>query len=93
MQEYIFNAFDLTNLSFRTHADSERVQQACDYAEALYKELNVHGGPGRDRLLAILLLGITDDLLQQKRNNVEMNTALLKMLEKIEIATAKPETT
>ena len=56
MQEYILNAFDLVNVSFRTEAGNDRVRKAHEYAQSLYEELKVHGGNlTRDRLLAILL--------------------------------------
>lgn len=87
MQEYILNAFDLVNVSFRTEAGHERVQNAHEYAQNLYEELKVHGGNlTRDRLLAILLLGITDDLLQQTKNNISSNDTLLHLLKKIDEA-------
>lgn len=85
MQEYILNAFDLVNVSFRTEAGDDRVQKAHEYAQSLYEELKVHGGNlTRDRLLAILLLGITDDLLQQKGKLDDLNSSLLALLKKID---------
>lgn len=85
MQEYILNAFDLVNVSFRTEAGDDRVQKAHKYAQSLYEELKVHGGNlTRDRLLAILLLGITDDLLQQKGKLDDLNSSLLALLKKID---------
>lgn len=85
MQEYILNAFDLVNVSFRTEAGDDRVQKAHEYAQSLYEELKVHGGNlTRDRLLAILLLGITDDLLQQKGKLDDLNSSLLSLLKKID---------
>ncbi len=85
MQEYILNAFDLVNVSFRTEAGNDRVTKAQEYAQKLYEELKVHGGNlTRDRLLAILLLGITDDLLQQKIKVDTINTNLLTLLKKID---------
>ena len=87
MQEYILNAFDLVNVSFRTEAGKERVQNAHAYAQSLYEELKVHGGSlTRDRLLAILLLGITDDLLQHKDNRTSYDDTLLSLLKKIDEA-------
>jgi cell division protein ZapA len=85
MQEYILNAFDLVNVSFRTEAGNDRVHKAHEYAQSLYEELKVHGGNlTRDRLLAILLLGITDDLLQQKGKLEDLNNSLLSLLKKID---------
>ncbi len=85
MQEYNLNAFDLVNVSFKTEAIGERVQKAHEYAQSLYEELKVHGGNlTRDRLLAILLLGITDDLLQQKDKAKNLNTFLISLLKKID---------
>ncbi len=85
MQEYILNAFDLVNVSFRTEAGNDRVTKAHEYAQKLYEELKVHGGNlTRDRLLAILRLGITDDLLQQKDKVDAINTNLITLLKKID---------
>ena len=85
MQEYILNAFDPVNVSFRTEAGDDRVQKAHEYAQSLYEELKVHGGNlTRDRLLAILLLGITDDLLQQKGKIEDLNTFIRSLLRKID---------
>ena len=87
MQEYILNAFELVNVSFRTEAGKERVQNAHEYAQSLYEELKVHGGSlTRDRLLAILILGITDELLQQKQNSESHDETLLNLLKKIDEA-------
>ena len=87
MQEYILNVFDLVNVSFRTEAGNERVEKAHEYAQSLYEALKVHGGNlTRDRLLAILLLGITDDLLQQRKNNSSHDDTLLSLLKKIDDA-------
>ncbi len=85
MQEYILNAFDLVNVSFRTEAGDDRVRKAHEYAQSLYEELKVHGGNlTRDRLLAILLLGITDDLLQQKGTIEDLNSSMRSLLKKID---------
>ncbi len=85
MQEYFLNAFDLVNLSFRTEVGQERVNEAHAYAQHLYESLKVHGGNlTGERLLAILLLGITDDLLQQKKNNVLEKETLLNLLKQID---------
>ncbi len=85
MQEYILNAFDLVNISFRTDVGQERVSEAHIYAQNLYEKLNVHGGNlTKDRLLAILILGITDDLLQQKKNVAIKQDTLFNLLKKID---------
>ena len=85
MEEFILNAFDLTGLSFRTDAGKERVMQALDYAGGLYDELKVHGGSlSRDRLLAILLIGITDDLLQQREACARNEDRLSELLDSLD---------
>lgn len=88
MKEYILNAFDLVNITFQTEADQERVQDAFEYAQGLYENIKVHGGSiSRDRLLAILLLGITDDLLQQKQCHVETIRRIENLLNTINNST------
>ncbi len=85
MEEFILDAFDLTGLSFRTSAGKERVMKALDYAGGLYNELKVHGGSlTRDRLLAILLIGITDDLLQQREANARNEIGLSELLNSLD---------
>jgi len=71
MQSYHLNVFDL-QLSFRTKAGPERVEQARAYVENLYEQMKAHGGSlGKERLLAILLIGLADDLLQlQERSSL-----------------------
>lgn len=84
MQTYNLNLFEL-EVSFKTEAEPERVQKACAYAETLYEALKLHGSHlGRDRLLTILVLGITDDLLQLKQQTAERNKRLKNLLEFID---------
>ena len=87
MQTYNLNIFGL-EVSFKTEAEPERVQKACAYAETLYEALKLHGSHlGRDRLLTILILGITDDLLQLKQQTalrVSRLKALLEFIDKQE---------
>ncbi len=84
MHSYHLNVFEL-EVSFRTEADSTRVENACAYAENLYKDLKLHGNHlGRDRLLTILILGIADDLLQLKQQAADREKRLNALLQRIE---------
>ena len=80
MQTYNLNIFEL-EVSFKTEAEPERVEKACAYAETLYGTLKLHGSHlGRDRLLTILVLGITDDLLQLKQQTADRDERLKALL-------------
>ena len=81
MQTYNLNIFEL-EVSFKTEAEPERVEKACAYAETLYGTLKLHGS--RDRLLTILVLGITDDLLQLKQQTADRDERLKALLELID---------
>ena len=84
MQTYNLNIFGL-EVSFKSEAEPERVQKACTYAETLYEALKLHGSHlGRDRLLTILILGITDDLLQLKQQTALRDSRLKALLEFID---------
>ncbi len=85
MQEYVLNAFYLTSLVFRTDVSPERISEAHAYAQNLYNKLEAQSGNlAKDRVLAILLLGITDDLLQQKKKNTLDQENLFYLLKKID---------
>lgn len=93
MHSYHLNVFEL-EVSFKTEADPTRVENACAYAEDLYRDLKLHGNHlGRDRLLTILTLGIADDLLQLRQRMAEQDerlAALLQRIEKKEISADRP---
>ena len=84
MYSYNLNVFEL-DISFKTGADAQRVDQACAYAESLYQGLKLHGKHlGRDRLLAILTVGITDDFLQLTQKLAEKDQRIAELVQKIE---------
>ena len=84
MHSYNLNVFEL-EISFKTEADAQRVDLTCAYAESLYKGLKLHGQHlGRDRLLAILIIGITDDLLQLKQKLADRDQRIAELVQKIE---------
>ena len=84
MRRYKLNVFDL-DVSFMTEADPVRVDKACAYAQEIYEGLKLHGNHlGRDRLLAIMILGIVDDLLQLKQHETDKNQRLADLLQSIE---------
>ena len=56
------------DISFRTDADSARIERAQDFVEKQYERLKNQGGQfGREKLLTLLVLGVADDLLQTQR--------------------------
>ncbi len=87
MRSYHLNIFDLT-ISFRAEACPERVERARLYVEKLYEQMKAQGKHlGRDKVLAILLVGIADDFLQlQDQTGQAENTIdkLLRSLKEIE---------
>lgn len=84
MHSYNLNIFDL-EISFKTDAGPERVDQASAYAENLYQGLKLHGQHlGRDKLLTILTIGITDDLLQLKEQLAVQERRIAELVQKIE---------
>ena len=73
------------DISFRTDADSARIERAQDFVEKQYERLKNQGGQfGREKLLTLLVLGVADDLLQtQQLDGVETRLAnLLELIEK-----------
>ena len=84
MYSYNLNLFEL-EISFKTEADAQRVNQACAYVENLYQGLKLHGKHlGRDRLLTILVIGITDDLLQLTQKLADQDQRIAELVQKIE---------
>ena len=73
------------DISFRTDADSARIERAQDFVEKQYERLKNQGGQfGREKLLTLLVLGVADDLqTQQQLDGVETRLAnLLELIEK-----------
>ena len=72
------------DISFRTDADSARIERAQDFVEKQYERLKNQGGQfGREKLLTLLVLGVADDLLQTQLDGVETRLAnLLELIEK-----------
>ncbi len=76
MQTYNVIACGL-DISFNSTADAERVRRATEFIQQSYDSLQFHGSQlGRDRLLAIIAIGIADDLLQLQKEHE-------KLLEKV----------
>lgn len=73
------------DISFRAEAEPARIERALAFVEEQYQRLKNHGGQfGREQLLALLVLGVADDLLQsqQQLGDVEARiTNLLKIIE------------
>ena len=73
------------DISFRTDADSARIERAQDFVEKQYERLKNQGGQfGREKLLTLLVLGVADDLLQTQQQLDGVETRLANLLELIE---------
>ena len=73
------------DISFRTEADPVRIEQAQVYVEKQYERLKNQGGQfGREKLLALLVLGVADDLLQTQQQLGDVETRLARLLKLIE---------
>ena len=76
------------DISFRTDADSARIERAQDFVEKQYERLKNQGGQfGREKLLTLLVLGVADDLLQTQQQLDGVETRLANLLELIEFRT------
>ena len=73
------------DISFRTDADSARIERAQAFVEKQYERLKNQGGQfGREKLLTLLVLGVADDLLQTQQQLDGVETRLANLLELIE---------
>lgn len=73
------------DISFRTQADAERIAEAKQFVEEQYELLKNRGGQfSRDKLLTLLVLGATDDLLQSRRQLDMLENRLFQLLQRIE---------
>ncbi|MDD6088000.1 MAG: cell division protein ZapA [Desulfovibrionaceae bacterium] len=84
MQSYQLTVLDI-DLSFRTDADAQRIEAARAFVEEQYGRLKARGGPvGRERVLAMLVLGIADDLLQARQEQKDSEERLSDLLKQID---------
>jgi cell division protein ZapA (FtsZ GTPase activity inhibitor) len=84
MHSYTLNIFEL-ELVFKTEADPARVENACAYARKLYEVLKLQGNYlGRDKLLALVILALADDLLQLRQQTADREERVAAMLQRIE---------
>ncbi len=89
MRSYTFNLFDDLEVSFRSEAELWQVKKACQYADSLYEQLKPQGSHlGRDKLLALLIVGIADDLLQLRQQHEQLEQRLHMLLQRIESESA-----
>ncbi len=80
MHSYHLDFFDL-KISFQAEASPERVERAKAYVEKLYNQMKTLGGSlGKERLLAICLIGIADDFLQLKEKTSQTEHTIDKLL-------------
>lgn len=72
-------------VSFRTQADAERIAEAKLFVEEQYALLQKRGGQvSKEKLLTLLVLGATDDLLQSRRQTEMLERRLSSLLQRIE---------
>ena len=91
MNSYQLDVCDL-KLAFRTAAGPERVERARSYVDELYEQVKVHGGAlGRERLLAMLLVGLADDLLQLREQHSKADGRLDELLQSLKESGAAGE--
>ena len=74
------------DISFRTDADSARIERAQAFVEKQYERLKNQGGQfGQGKtMLTLLVLGVADDLLQTQQQLDGVETRLANLLELIE---------
>lgn len=80
MNSYQLEMCDL-RIGFRTEAPAERVEQARAYVDTLYKEFKASGSLlGSERILAILLIGIADEMLQLRGERESVDSRITELL-------------
>ncbi|MGL1860985.1 MAG: cell division protein ZapA [Pseudodesulfovibrio sp.] len=84
MPRYTLNLFGL-EISFKTDAESDRIEAAQAYLESKYNELT--GGAGdlsKEKALTFLLLSLADDFLVNKSKLARLEEKIGEILEKTE---------
>lgn len=77
-------------LSFKTDAEPERVENAKALVEERYRLLNSSGrNLSKEKLLTFVALGLADDLLMANQKLVEMEEKLDRLVNKIRMPTLK----
>jgi len=80
MNSYQLEMCDL-HIGFRTEASSDRVEQARAYVDTLYKDFKASGSLlGNERILAILLIGIADEMLQLRNERDSLDSRIAELL-------------
>jgi len=83
MPEYNINILGL-DLSFKTDAGPERVEQARAFLEKRFADLEKRGNKlSRERLLVFLALGLADDYLQSDRKLLDLQSRADRLVQKI----------
>jgi cell division protein ZapA len=86
MPSHTVSVLDL-EVSFKAHADHNRVQQAKELLERRFTELNQHGRRlSKEKLLTFLALGLADDLLQSGGRLSDLEDRISRLLARIEEA-------
>lgn len=80
MNSYQLDMCEL-HIAFKTEASAERVEQARAYVDTLYKDFKVSGSLlGKERILAILLIGIADEMLQLRNDHASAEARMEELL-------------
>ena len=84
MRSYQLNVCEM-QLPIRADADPERIERARQYVDDCYSRMKANGGQvSRERLLAMLLISMADDLLLLKEQNSRENSAVEEILQRVE---------
>ncbi len=84
MRSYQLNVCEM-QLPIRADADPERIERARQYVDDCYSRMKANGGQvSRERLLAMLLISMADDLLLLKEQNSRENSAIEEILQRVE---------
>ena len=84
MRSYQLNVCEM-QLPIRADADPERIERARQYVDDCYSSMKANGGQvSRERLLAMLLISMADDLLLLKEQNSRENSVIEEILQRVE---------
>jgi len=82
MPRYTLNLFGL-EISFKTDAESDRIEAAQAYLEGKYNELtNGAGDLSKEKALTFLLLSLADDYLVNQTRLAQLEEKIEEILEK-----------
>ena len=84
MRSYQLNVCEM-QLPIRADADPERMERARQYVDECYSRMKANGGQvSRERLLAMLLISMADDLLLLKERSSREDSTIEELLQRME---------